>query len=228
MRHLFILHALAILTGEPRWQAEYDEALRTVPKNADKSAIEICAEGYPADIPRMKGLDTGWQLWIFLGAQASLRELADTEPNAANRIRYLKGLIAGAKQAAQTLEMFREFDERTDSVFPLHDWRAQLNPLWNEQKTTEDTERLDKVQRPLSGPRRHYEHQYVQIPLASALMIALSGDREMIARSRPVMEAAFFHYDWSRLNMSLFFFAECAYYALPIGGNGGQGKHSTP
>lgn len=216
VRHLFILRAMALLTGEPRWQTAYDEAVRTVPKNTDKSAIEICAEGYPADMPRMKGLDTGWQLWIFIGAQASLRELADTETNAANRMLYLKGLTAGAKQAAKTLETFRGFDDRSDSGFPLHDWRAQLNRLWNEQRTLEDTERLDKVQRPLSGPRRHEEHQHVQIPLASALMIALSGDRDIIARARPIMETAFTHYDWSRLNMSFFFFAECAYYALPV------------
>jgi hypothetical protein len=215
-RHLFILRAMALITGEPHWQAAYDAAVRTVPKNADKSAIEICAGGYPADIPRMKGLDTGSPLWIFIGAQASLRELADTETNTARQLLYLKGLTAGAIQAAKTLELFHEFDNRSDSSFPLHEWRRLLNPLWKEQKTIEDTEHLDKVQRPMSGPRRNSEHQCVQIPMASALMIALSGDRDIIARSRPTMEAAFCHYDWSRLNMSFFFFAECAYYALPL------------
>lgn len=49
-------------------------------------------------------------------------------------------------------------------------------------------------------------------------MIALSGDRDIIARSRPFMEAAFCRYDWSSLHMSFFYFAECAYYALPMKG----------
>lgn len=221
VRHLFILRSVALVSGEPHWQTAYEAALRTQPQGAKKSAIEICAKGYPSDIPQMKGLDTGGPLWIFIGAQASLRELADNETNAANRLLYQKGLTAGAIQAAKTLDTFHEFDNRADNSFPLHEWRTRLNPLWQEQKSAEDTERLDKVQRPMSGPRRTYEHKYVQIPLASALMIALSGDREIIARFRPTMEAAFGHYDWRCLNMFFFFFAECAYYALPVNGRAG-------
>ena len=222
VRHLFILRAVALVSGEPRWQAAYEAALRTQPKDSDKSAIEICAGGYPADIPQMKGLETGAPLWIFIGAQGSLRELADTETNAANRRLYRQGLTAGAVQAARTLDTFHEFDNQSNNSFPLHEWRARLNPLWQAQKSAEDTERIDKVQRPLSGPRRSYEHKFVQIPLASALMVALSGDQETIRRFRPTMEAAFRHYDWSRLDMSFFFFAECAYYALPVDGQNGE------
>ena len=215
-RHLFILLAMAIISGDPHWQTAYDEAVLAVPKDSDRSAIEICAEGFPADSPRMKGLDTGGQLWIFIGAQGSLRELADAESDPARRALYHKGLAAGASQAAKTLDTFRAFDNQADNdSFPLHGWRELLNPLWEPQRTVRDTERLDRLQRPLSGPRRRYEHQYVQTPLASSLMIALSGDRDIIARSRPIMEAAFCHYDWSRLNMSFFFFAECAYCSLP-------------
>ena len=207
VRHLFILRSVALVSGEPHWQTAYETALRTQPQGANKSAIKICAEGYPSDITQMKGLDAGGPLWIFIGAQASLRELADNETNVANRLLYQKGLTAGAIQAAKTLDTFHEFDNRSDNSFPLHEWRTRLNPLWLEQKSAEDTERLDKVQRPLSGPRRSYEHKYVQIPLASALMIALSGDPETIMRFRPTMETAFRHYDWSRLDMSFFFFA---------------------
>jgi hypothetical protein len=48
-------------------------------------------------------------------------------------------------------------------------------------------------------------------PLAAAAVIALSGD----ASARPLVLKAMSHYDYAKLNMAEFFFAECAYYALP-------------
>jgi hypothetical protein len=47
-------------------------------------------------------------------------------------------------------------------------------------------------------------------PLAAAAVVALGGgDAE-----RAAVEAALRHYDYAKLNMAEFFFAECAYYAL--------------
>ena len=48
-------------------------------------------------------------------------------------------------------------------------------------------------------------------PLAAAAIIALAGD----GAGRDAVERTIRHYDYSKLHMSEFFFAECAYYALP-------------
>jgi hypothetical protein len=50
-------------------------------------------------------------------------------------------------------------------------------------------------------------------PLAGAAVVALSGD----APGRAAVLDAIGHYDYARLNMAEFFFAEVAYYALPAG-----------
>ena len=43
------------------------------------------------------------------------------------------------------------------------------------------------------------------------VIVALAGD----GGERDAVECAIRHYDYSKLHMSEFFFAECAYYALP-------------
>jgi len=48
-------------------------------------------------------------------------------------------------------------------------------------------------------------------PLAAATIISLAGD----AKGREQVDRALCHYRYSRLNLSEFFFAESAYYALP-------------
>jgi hypothetical protein len=49
-------------------------------------------------------------------------------------------------------------------------------------------------------------------PLAAAALIALAGHRNGFDSVRK----AICHYDYAKLNMAEFFFAECAYYALPV------------
>jgi hypothetical protein len=50
-------------------------------------------------------------------------------------------------------------------------------------------------------------------PLAAAAVVALGGG----VAERAAVEGALRHYDYAKLNMAEFFFAECAYYALPAG-----------
>ena len=56
-----------------------------------------------------------------------------------------------------------------------------------------------------------YEARYMRNPLAAAAIIALGRRRA----GRDAVERTIRHYDYSKLHMSEFFFAECAYYALP-------------
>jgi hypothetical protein len=60
------------------------------------------------------------------------------------------------------------------------------------------------------GSRKYYEARFMKDPLAAAALVALSGEP-----TDRVIEAAIRHYDYSKLSMSEFFFAERAYYALP-------------
>jgi hypothetical protein len=61
------------------------------------------------------------------------------------------------------------------------------------------------------GKRKDYESRYMRNPLAAAAIIALADNKE----GRDAVENAIRHYDYSKLNMSQFFLAECAFYALP-------------
>ena len=49
------------------------------------------------------------------------------------------------------------------------------------------------------------------LSLAAAAVVALAGDPS----ARPAVLKAVSHYDYAKLNMAEFFFAEVAYYALP-------------
>lgn len=61
------------------------------------------------------------------------------------------------------------------------------------------------------GKRKSYESRCMRNPLAAAAIIALAGD----PADRAAVERAIRHYDYPKINLSQFFFAECAYYALP-------------
>ena len=50
----------------------------------------------------------------------------------------------------------------------------------------------------------------VGVAIAAAAIVALGGGEA----ERTAVEAALRHYDYAKLNMAEFFFAECAYYAL--------------
>ena len=59
-------------------------------------------------------------------------------------------------------------------------------------------------------------------PLAAAALIALAGYTDGFESVR----RAICHYDYAKLNMAEFFFAECAYYALPVEQPGSGSSHS--
>ena len=61
-----------------------------------------------------------------------------------------------------------------------------------------------------AGERKTYERIYMRNPLAGATLIALAGHPE----ARETVARVVRHYDYSKLNMSEFLFAETAYYAL--------------
>lgn len=210
VRFLYMLRAMYDVTGDRAWLGRYQKALAEQPPKSDKTRAEICAAGYPLDREAIKSLDQ-YQLWIYVGSQGSLAKLMVMETNEALRIQFRMGLDTNARHALAAMEAYKDFDNHDTKVFGNANWRA-VYTNWFPQSTQADAKKLsetgDKTKR---GERKHYESRYLRNPLAAAAILALVGD----GTGREDVERAIRHYDYARLNMAEFFFAECAYYALP-------------
>jgi hypothetical protein len=220
-RLLFILRAMHEVTRDASWLAAYHEAVREIPAGSSIDRSAICAEGCVRDLEAIKDLRT--QMWIFAGAQASLAELARLETDPAIRDAYRQGLQKTARYAAEGIAAYRDFDNGDEPPFRLLDWRNLLNPNWMPQKTQDEAtetalrqlreaHRIDWTSQRM--PRRDRENRQMREPLAAAYIVAVSGDADLIATLRPQIESAIRHYEYGKLYGSLFFFAECTYYAL--------------
>jgi hypothetical protein len=210
VRYLYLLRAMYDVTGERVWLDRYQKTLTERPEGSDKTRVEICATGYVLDREAIKNLDQG-QMWIYVGSQGSLARLAALETDPQVRDRYCAGLAVNAQNALLALKAHERFDNADTKVFGNANWRAVYS-TWLPQATQADAERLagiaDAAKR---GERKHYEVRFMRNPLAAAAIVALAGDRA----ERAAVERAIRQYDYSKLSMAEFFFAECAFYALP-------------
>jgi hypothetical protein len=210
VRYLHMLRVMHEVTRDARWMDRYRLALAERPAKSTLTRAEICAAGYRHDLEVIKGIND-YSMWIYVGSQGALADLAAMETDGAVRAQYQTGLAANARNALPSIAAHQQFDNRDTKVFGHADWRAGY-PHWVPQKTQDEAEKLsqngDKVK---LGQRKSYEARYMRQPLAAAAVVALgSGEAE-----RAAVEAALRHYDYAKLNMAEFFFAECAYYALP-------------
>ena len=210
VRYAYLLRAMYDITEDRVWLDRYHQALAERPAGSDKTRSEICAEGYPFDREAIQHIDLS-QLWIYVGCQGSLAKLAAMETDPALRARYRAGLAMNAKNALPAVGMHTSFDNDDKKVFGNANWRLVYS-TWFPQRTQADAERLSKIaDNAQRGERKGYESRWMRNPLAAAAIVALSGD----GTEREAIERALRHYDYSKLNMAEFFFAECAYYALP-------------
>jgi hypothetical protein len=210
VRYLYMLHATYEITGDPVWLERYRKALAEKPYKSAETRQEICALGCPRDLPFIPQIDKG-KFWIYVGSQAGLARLAAIEKDAAVGAAYRQGLAVNARYALPALEAHVQFDNADQGFFGTADWRA-ANPTWFPQPTQAEAERLAKiVDYKKRGPRKIYESSLMRNPLAAAAIVALSGETS----ARPAVLKAVRHYDYAKLNMAEFFFAEVAYYALP-------------
>ena len=218
VRYLHMLRVMYDVTRDARWLDRYRQASAERPAKSVLTRAEICAVGYSHDREAIKGIDEN-SLWIYIGCQYALAGLATMETDGSLRAQYRAGLAANVRNALPAVAVCREFDNQDRKVFGNADWRAGY-PNWVPQKTQADAEKLvengDKVK---LGQRKFYESKLMRNPLAAAAIVALGGG----AAERAVVEDALCHYDYSKLNMSEFFFAECAYYV-----QAGSGRNSNP
>jgi hypothetical protein len=209
VRYLFMLRAMYDVTRDGVWRERYQQALAERPAPRAKTRAEICAAGYGSDREAIKGIDE-YQLWIYVGSQGSLAKLVALETNESLRAQYRTGLAVNAQNALAAIAAHQQFDNNDTKIFGNAHWRA-VYAAWFPQHTQADAAKLsttaDKTKR---GERKHYEARYMRNPLAAAAIVALAGDDT----GRDAVERAIRHYDYSKLNMAEFFFAECAYYAL--------------
>ena len=212
VRYLHMLRVMHDVTRDARWLDRYRQALAERPAKSTLTRAEICAVGYRHDLEVIKGIND-YSMWIYVGSQGALADLAALETDAPIRAQYQTGLAANARNALPSIAAHQQFDNRDTKIFGHANWRAGY-PNWVPQKTQEEAEKLsqngDKVK---LGQRKSYEARYMRQPLAAAAVVALGGG----VGERAAIEGALRHYDYAKLNMAEFFFAECAYYALPAG-----------
>ena len=209
-RYLYLLRATYDMTGEAVWLERYRQALAEKPPGSAETRQEICALGCPRDLSFIPTIQKG-QFWIYVGTQAGLARLAAVETDPAVKAAYRQGLDVTAQFARSSVDTHAMFDNADQGFFGTADWRA-ANPTWFPQPTQAEAERLAKiVDFKKRGPRKNYEATWMRHPLAAAAVLALSGDES----GRAAVLKAVSHYDYAKLNMAEFFFAEVAYYALP-------------
>ena len=212
VRYLHLLRVMADVTGDEVWLRRYQKALAERPEKSDKTRAEICACGYPLDREAIANIDE-FQLWIYVGSQGALARLAAMEKDGAVLKLYRAGLALNASSALASIGAFRQFDNADTKVFGHAKWRDGY-PEWFPQKTQDDALRLSKTgDKAKLGSRKGYESRFMRNPLAAAAVVALAGD----ASAREEIGRAIAHYDYAKLNMAEFFFAECAFYASPAG-----------
>jgi hypothetical protein len=239
-RYLHLLRATHEITGDKIWLDRYTKALSERPDPAGKTRLEICAAGYPFDRVAIQHIDES-QLWIYVGSQASLAQLIVMETNdphpspvrfngqvslaelatpsregrlsSEQALFYRAGRTINATNALPALKAHTTFDNNDTKVFGNANWRETYS-TWFPQPTQEDAAKLAKIiDNPQRRQRKDYESRYMKNPLAAAAIVALLGD----GTERALIDQVIRHYDYSKLNMAELFFAECAYYALPVG-----------
>ena len=210
VRYLHMLHATYEMTGEAVWLERYRKALTEKPDKSAETRQEICALGCPHDLSFIPTIQKG-QFWIYVGTQAGLARLAAVETDPAVKAVYRLGLAVNAKFALPAVDSHVQFDNTDQKAFGSADWR-NVYTTWFPQPTQAEAARLAAiVDYKKRGPRKNYESTWMRNPLAGAAIVALAGDAE----GRSAVLKAIGHYDYAKLNMAEFFFAECAYYALP-------------
>ena len=208
-RYLYLLRATYEMTGDSVWLERYRKALAEKPQKSAETRVEICTLGCPRDLSFIPHIEKG-QLWIYVGTQIGLAWLASVETDSFVKAAYLKGLDINAKFALPAVETHTQFDNNDHKVFGSADWRA-VYTTWFPQPTQAEAKRLSETgDMKKRGPRKNYEATWMRNPLAGAAIVALAGD----ASGRPAVLKAVSHYDYAKLNMAEFFFAEVAYYAL--------------
>lgn len=209
--YLFVLRMMYELTDEEIWLRRYKDAIFEHPVNSEKNRAEICAFGYRID---STVINTDKSLWIYVKNQQTLAYIHSMETDPRIRKYYATGLIINAQNALSVIDEYKFFNNSDTKIFGHANWRKGY-PNWVPQKTQHEAEEVaNNGDFKILGKRKEYERNYMTNPLAAAAIISFAGD-SLINENRILLETVINHYDYSKLNLSEFFFAEISYYGLP-------------
>lgn len=227
-RYLFVLRALAQLTGRTRWAEAYQMALNGIPHGSEKTRRTICRGGVsyvaPGEPPRYPESPN---LWTSTSSQAALRALWEMESDPLVRADFQTGLDANAASAARFVAGFKRYDNDNALVFDIR-WRA-LTESWQPQPLIAEAVKLGTLQyrawKKIS-PRKVAESEQMRDPLFAAWIVALSGNASIIRSVNGDIDGALRHFRWETLYTSFFFMAECVHWQLQRDAMG-SGSHAT-
>jgi hypothetical protein len=206
--YLYLLRVMHELTKENDWLAAYHRAVQEKPHEAVKTRAQICEEGIRYDL-KMWGEGQSY-LWIYVMKQAALVELAGWEQDAAVKQNFLSGIKNNREFVRASAARYAEFDNKDSKVFGNTQWRDCYTD-WYPQFSIEDAIQVSKLKNDEKvGKRKGYERNQMTTPLAAASIMALAGNKSDCDLIKKVVA----HYDYSKLYLSEFFYAEYAYYKM--------------
>jgi hypothetical protein len=206
--YLFLLKAMHDLTHDDKWASLYRIAAQEKPEVSLKTRGEVCAEGVEYDV-KMWGESKSY-LWIYVMKQAALVELASSETDAILKKHFQTGIKRNRDFVIKFAQRYSEFNNHDEKIFGNTNWRACYTD-WYPQFTIEEAIAVSKLKNDEKiGKRKGYERELMTTPLAAASIIALFGNNADCELLRKVVA----HYDYSKLYLGEFIYAEFAYYKM--------------
>ena len=204
---LFLLRALADMTGDSAWREKYEKARREPCRPYPVAREDVCAAGCLTDRDRYDC--DGWGVWIYVAAQGCLAELHRLETNPTVKAKYRLGLDRTAEAVRPTLAWADGWRNDREVPFRYANWRTGYR--WKVQKTHRDALGVaGSGIAEILGTRKDFERCHVSCPLAAAAICAYAG------KFRPDVEKTLCRYDYSTVNISEFFTAEIAWWGLDV------------
>jgi len=209
-RLLFVMKLMHELTDDAAWQQKYLAALEERNPKTQKNRLDVCRDGMLFEHEKRHS-------WTCASGVICLRALWEMEKDPQLKKAYHDGLVAGARLAATSLFLHKDFDPQALQKFQ-GDWRV-LNQWWKPQHSEQDALDVAMAQvRELGkmSPRRHREFTFVREPAYAAWLITFCPDTDLVRSLQSEIMAVVNHYDYSKLYYSQFFPVEAACYRLAL------------
>jgi hypothetical protein len=216
-RLLLVHRAMYQITGEKRWLEAYRQRLTERAADSARSRLEVIAAGVPYVAPGTPArFPASPAIWTSASSQAAVRALVESEDDPQLKRAFQAGLVENARRVLPYIALSSKFDNSRVGEYTAN-WRP-INRLWTRQSSIGDAVQLGNRQKPewlALAPCRVQENERMRDPLFAAWIVALSGEKELVAAARPAIHAALQHFRWNSLFTSLFFMAECVYFEMP-------------
>jgi len=206
--YLYILRAMADVTGSSVWLDRYVKACEEQHADSGLTRLEICGKGYVTDLGKFPVEPDG--LWIYVCAQGCLKALATLDGDARRQAAFRAGLKVNADRARAFFDRAAKFDNSTEVPFRYANWRTGYT--WRDQPTQKIADAVSSTaNKKILGTRKWFERSHMTTPLSACAIVAYARDEDDRAAIAQVLR----HYDYATLNISEFYLAEVAWYALP-------------